>query len=300
MMRGLSLRRPDLNLIDSYLEEMRPGGDLQAIGHFEVNYISENQGFEGRSEYLDGVVHRVRERGLSASVHFPSFNLSEVNRKIRAVIVQEFRDALEFARRLDAGYMVVHPGYLDYYETPKVLEPDFIVRMENDLEAAFEYSADMLSTLGRLAGEGGVTVLIENLPLPRCTTRSAEELRGMRERASMHGKGCGDSIEFVLDTGHLHLTGNDMYAGIRCLSDDLRLIHVHDNNRVYDQHRIPGTGTVDWEAFRKGLRDIDFTGVVVIEINDCSLNAVKRADRFLGDLAEGPCPRSGCGDRRDS
>lgn len=116
----------------------------------------------------------------------------------------------------------------------------------------------------------------------------------------MHGKGCGDSIEFVLDTGHLHLTGNDMYAGIRCLSDDLRLIHVHDNNRVYDQHRIPGTGTVDWEAFRKGLRDIDFTGVVVIEINDCSLNAVKRADRFLGDLAEGPCPRSGCGDRRDS
>ena len=118
---------------------MRPGGDLQAIGHFEVNYISENQGFEGRSEYLDGVVHRVRERGLSASVHFPSFNLSEVNRKIRAVIVQEFRDALEFARRLGAEYMVVHPGYLDYYETPKVLEPDFIVRMENDLEAAFEY-----------------------------------------------------------------------------------------------------------------------------------------------------------------
>ena len=189
MMRGLSLRRPDLNLIDSYLEEMRPGGDLQAIGHFEVNYISENQGFEGRAEYLDGVVRRVREEGLSASVHFPSFNLSEVNRKIRAVIVQEFRDALEFARRLGAEYMVVHPGYLDYYETPKILEPDFIVRMENDLEAAFEYSADMLAVLGRLAGEGGVRVLIENLPLPGAPPGAPRSCAGCGSGLQCTGRG---------------------------------------------------------------------------------------------------------------
>ena len=256
MMRGLSLRRPDLNLIDSYLEEMRPGGDLRAIGHFEINYISANEEHERRSEYLDGVVHRVRDNGLSSSVHFPSFNLSEVNRRIREVIVQEFREALEFAGRLGAEYIVVHPGYLDYYETPKVLERDFVVRMENDLCAAFEYSADMLRRLGALASEGGLTILIENLPLPRCTTRSAEDLRRMRDRAV--GGTDADSVKFVLDTGHLHLTGNDMYSAVRCMSEDLRLIHVHDNNRVYDQHRIPGTGTVDWEAFRRGLQGYQF------------------------------------------
>lgn len=275
---GITLRPPSLSIIDSYLERMNPGGDLENISHFEISYVSSNLGFDWRNDYLAGVKQRINENGLTASIHFPSFNLSEVNQGIQKVIISEFQEMLDYCNQLNLKNIVIHPGYLDYYETPKVENKAFLDRMERDLQTATKHSVTMLRKLSSMADEYGLTILLENMPLPRAIAKNCDELRELKNLINM------DNVKFVLDTGHLHLTGNDMHQNIICLGDDLRQIHVHDNDTEYDQHRIPGLGTIKWDSFAKSLIDSNFSGIIIIELGESSLEEISQSAKFLTTL----------------
>ncbi len=59
---------------------------------------------------------------------------------------------------------------------------------------------------------------------------------------------------FCLDTGHLLLVAKDVRLAMLQLGDRLEAFHIHDNDGVNDQHKIPYTGILDWERFIDGLR----------------------------------------------
>lgn len=275
---GLSLRTTDLNLIDDYLKEMTFGGRLCNISHFEINYISDNLGYDWRDKYLNGIKKRIIDNNLSASIHFPSFNVSETNLKIQQVILEEFIQMLDFIKDLPIKNIIVHPGYLDYYETPKISNKMFIERMKNDLQTSFQYSSQFLKKMSSLAKSYDKNILLENLPLPRCITKDCYDLISLKNLINE------DNIKFVLDTGHLNITGKDLSENIEKLSHELFETHVHDNNSEYDQHSIPGTGTVDWSNYRKSIEKIDFNGIHVIELNDCSIKSIIKSHDFLLNL----------------
>ncbi len=278
---GITLRPPSLSIIDSYLEQMKPGGVLENISHFEISYVSSNLGHDWRSDYLTGVKQRIDDNGLTASIHFPSFNLSEVNQGIQKVIISEFREMLEYCNQLNLENIVLHPGYLDYYETPKVVNKAFVDRMERDMLTATNHSVAMLKTLSSMADEYGLTILLENMPLPRAITKNCHELHNLKNLIHRN------NVKFVLDTGHLHLTGNDMHENIISLGEDLRQIHVHDNNTEYDQHRVPGLGTIKWDSFAKSLIESNFSGIIIIELGESSLEEISQSAKFLTTLLEG-------------
>ena len=80
-------------------------------------------------------------------------------------------------------------------------------------------------------------------------------------------KALGDyenSICICVDTGHTNMTvryGNPTVDEvIRKLGDMVEVLHLHDNDGVTDQHKIPMTGTINWDEVIKAIKDVGFSG----------------------------------------
>jgi sugar phosphate isomerase/epimerase len=52
---------------------------------------------------------------------------------------------------------------------------------------------------------------------------------------------------------------------IRAIGKRLGALHIHDNDRRRDLHRIPFSGDIDWNAVVKALRDVDYKGEFTLE-----------------------------------
>ena len=53
------------------------------------------------------------------------------------------------------------------------------------------------------------------------------------------------------DSGHGNILSNDGLAHIAEVKDRLLVLHLHDNDASGDQHKLPFTGSVDWERLTK-------------------------------------------------
>lgn len=271
---GISIRTRKLEDIDFYLRYFRnsPG----TSDYFEINYISAFEAIPGRELFLNGLKERILQNNIKTSAHFISYNLSEPNRKFQEIIIEEFHGMLEYLSDMGTELIVVHPGYLDYYETPAEVDEYFMNRMNRDIQVAREFSVRMLRKFCDLAPDK--VILIENLPLPRAIAKDYWELLELKAGVNR------ENLRLILDTGHLNVRHGDIYSNILGMGKELCHIHAHDNNSIYDQHLVPGEGNIDWQSFRRGLEEIGYQGVIMMELNDHSLAAVQKAFAFITKL----------------
>ena len=68
-----------------------------------------------------------------------------------------------------------------------------------------------------------------------------------------------------LDTGHLNLLRIDCRKYIPILGKRIKVLHIHDNDGITDQHKAPYTGTFNWKAFCEELAKIDYDGDIGFE-----------------------------------
>ena len=73
-------------------------------------------------------------------------------------------------------------------------------------------------------------------------------------------------IGACLDTGHANMVYDDQYEPILKLGHRLHCTHINDNLGKDDLHLAPFSGTVKWESVIKALRDINYPGVLNLEI----------------------------------
>ena len=73
-------------------------------------------------------------------------------------------------------------------------------------------------------------------------------------------------IGACLDTGHANMVYDDQYEPILKLGHRLHCTHINDNLGKDDLHLPPFSGTVKWESVIKGLREINYPGVLNLEI----------------------------------
>jgi sugar phosphate isomerase/epimerase len=66
--------------------------------------------------------------------------------------------------------------------------------------------------------------------------------------------------------------------GIRSLGSRLKCVHIDDNMGVLDEHLIPFRGNIRWEAVIPVLKEINFPGVLDLELS--------LADRLPDDLKD--------------
>ena len=47
--------------------------------------------------------------------------------------------------------------------------------------------------------------------------------------------------------------------------DKIKVLHIHDNHGMNDEHLIPYMGVIDWKEFVLALKEIEFDGVFSME-----------------------------------
>ena len=80
-----------------------------------------------------------------------------------------------------------------------------------------------------------------------------------------------DYFTICMDTGH---TNKAMLYGqpspgdvIRRLGKNITVLHLNDNNKLKDQHKIPMTGDIDWNDVLNALDEIGYEGYYNMELN---------------------------------
>ena len=93
-----------------------------------------------------------------------------------------------------------------------------------------------------------------------------------------------------VDVGHACLVGENPADLIRGLGHErLHALHIHDNNRVIDEHTLPYLGKIDWEDLTKALAEIDYSDVFNLETmmfyTKFPVEFAPTAARWLCDMA---------------
>lgn len=125
--------------------------------------------------------------------------------------------------------------------------------------ARAEALARVLSVLSPLAAAAGITIAVEN-----CARREdLEFLAATLDRLAL------PAIGFNIDTGHAVLHGMRPEEAIRIMGRRLATTHLQDNFGQRDDHLPPGRGSIAWEPVREALREVGYTGMLMVEISDC-------------------------------
>lgn len=75
-----------------------------------------------------------------------------------------------------------------------------------------------------------------------------------------------EHFKICLDTGHVSVFSDlSLSDEVRRLGDKIQVLHVHDNKFSRDLHMMPYSGDIDWNDFRKALKDIGFNGSFSLE-----------------------------------
>jgi D-psicose/D-tagatose/L-ribulose 3-epimerase len=115
-----------------------------------------------------------------------------------------------------------------------------------------------IDVMGRVAQRGqqlGVKVAVEVVNRYECNllNTGAQALRFVEEAAS-------ENLSVHLDTYHMNIEEPDMNSPVLTVGERLGYVHIGESHRGY-----LGSGTVDFDAFFRGLAHVDYDGPVVFE-----------------------------------
>lgn len=155
--------------------------------------------------------------------------------------------AMVMAKHLGAKYMAIHP-----------LMP-YGVNSSDNPEEVYRINKKYFEALAKVGMGLGVTVCLENMPFKSFPlSRTEDILKLVNDIDSPYLKVC-------FDVGHAHIMGESIYDSIKMLGDNLKILHVHDNDGETDAHQPPYCGNIDWSEFAEALYDIGFEGTVSLE-----------------------------------
>jgi sugar phosphate isomerase/epimerase len=74
------------------------------------------------------------------------------------------------------------------------------------------------------------------------------------------------ALGVCLDTSHANIQGLNQPEAVRACGDKLIALHISDNDGSGDQHRTPGTGSVDFPGIIAALREVGYASNFNLEI----------------------------------
>lgn len=240
---------------DDHLERVRhiakAGFKYIDLSFYSIDKINSPFMLENFKEYVNQLKDLADELGVKyVQAHLP--NCNPLDKEHFNEYVNCTTRAIEICGMLGIENAVIHTGWMDGITK----------------EQYFEMNYDALKPLFPAMEKNNVNVLIEN------STKA-----NMGEKYFfLTGTDMKEFIEYVnhplihtcWDLGHANIEGHQ-YDDIITLGDDLRAIHVHDNNGKGDQHIAPFCGTLNMDEVITALIDIGYKGYFTFEA-DCTVS----------------------------
>ena len=246
---------------------------LQELANYDGTSLTHNSKFCGNdyAKYARHLRHIAEDNGIFCNQsHAPDPSYVSAVR-------YWFKRAIECTAEVGGSICVIHP---DNYKGP-------------------EENAEMFLELLPFAKEHGVKIAVENMwnyhyegqhVLPAACSHHDDFLA--------HIKAVNDD-DFVacVDVGHAEIRGLNTSAAqmIRTLGHHVQALHLHDTDLVNDNHQIPFSMSIDYDAIVRALKDVNYQGFFTLESSYylSSFNAdnlfegvcnMSRAARRLADM----------------
>jgi D-psicose/D-tagatose/L-ribulose 3-epimerase len=139
----------------------------------------------------------------------------------------------------------------------------------------FDMAVDGLKKAGVLGQKYGITLAIE--PLNRFETDLINTAAQARELIDAVDS---PAVKVHLDTFHMNIEEESVLDAIRLIGDDLAHVHASESNRG-----TPGMGLAAWDQLEQGLRQVGYSGAVVIETFTPDVKEIARAAAIWRQLA---------------
>ena len=177
-------------------------------------------------------------------------------------IVDQINKEIEATSILGSKYIVIHPicKYIAPFREEHYLglkQDDYLLNMRE------------LKKFEPALKEFNVKGCLENLFLFSFHSRHAVATGCSTAKDLLEYKNGlnSDHYGICFDTGHANILWSNLTEEIKMLGDNLSILHVHDNSHADDEHLAVGTGSIDWKAFAKALKDIGYKGNFCMEIH---------------------------------
>jgi sugar phosphate isomerase/epimerase len=168
-------------------------------------------------------------------------SISETERVRRVDAVDEVKRAIDVAETIPFRYLVQHLG---------------TGRQEAD-PRKFDAAFSSLEHLSLFAKQRGVTIAVENTPnelgSPASLVQFVKETRL--------------DLKFCFDIGHAHLDAG-VADSFELMRDRVATTHIHDNHGEKDEHLLPYSGTIDWDAALTAFAGAPEPLPLVLELKD--------------------------------
>ena len=142
-----------------------------------------------------------------------------------------------------------------------------IIHPDNNLSA--EKNAEMYLELLPFAKEHGVKIATENMwNWNREEGHAAPAACSHHDDFLAHVEAVNDEfLVACVDIGHASMKGLDTSAPqmIRTLGRHVQALHIHDVDIINDNHQIPFSLNVDFDAVVRALKDINYNGYFTLE-----------------------------------
>lgn len=174
-------------------------------------------------------------------------------------LIENIRRDCIATKALGAPYLVLHTA--GNYHLPPETPPELMHSFNLDLFAraavfAREFNVNLVSeTFGSSSRYGCIDFFGDN----------SEFIKGINNIKEIYPE-----ISVCMDTGHTNLATRfnnpSVSDAIKNIGGIISCLHLHDNSGFIDEHKVLGSGNIDWESVFNALDEIGFSGVYNLEI----------------------------------
>lgn len=172
-------------------------------------------------------VREILQYNPSLTIHAPFMDLSPgaIDTKIRQVTIDRFRQTIEYASLVNAKVVVFHSGYEKW-------------KYALDVNLWLQKSLETWKPLNEFARDYGIKIAIENI-----FEDEPSNLRLLMEEMA------SENFGVCFDTGHFNIFSNTpLTLWIESLRQHIIELHIHDNDKTFDQHLPICHGTFDFKS----------------------------------------------------
>lgn len=191
--------------------------DQHGVGVEIQDFTEPNLSEEEIKSILSAYKDLFEEYKCVKSMHGPFLDLkpSSPDKDIRRVSYNKYKQALTIAKELNLDYIVFHSQINPYINDPIMID------LNNYMARQFWHEILMEVDYKGI-------VLLENI-----FEETPYMLKELIDRIDL------PNVKVNIDLGHAKLGVVSMEKWIKILKDDVAYIHLHSNDGVYDQHKVP-------------------------------------------------------------